>query len=107
MTCAICGEPILVDDPDGHHLMRVSVMATPKDFAWSASDNDADLVHVACLIRSVIGSVAHQQRRCSCFGGNDRHRPNDTTFRESAIAAWKYFVEHTVSEEDEERRARL
>lgn len=25
--------------------------------------------HQECFIRQVVGSVAHQQRRCSCYGG--------------------------------------
>jgi hypothetical protein len=79
MTCGICEEPLTDDDPDGHQAMGGRAVA-----------------HVACLVRKVIGSVAHQSRQCSCFGGNSPERPAEMSFRESAIAAWKYFVEHSI-----------
>lgn len=77
--CAICAEPLLEDDFDGHYEM-----------------NEHQTAHLACMIRSVAGSVAHQQRRCSCCGGTDVAPAETGTYRESAIAAWKYYVEHTL-----------
>lgn len=47
----------------------------------------AGAFHYECRLRMVIGSVAHQQRRCVCFGGDDHDLPDGMTVREEAIAA--------------------
>lgn len=66
--------------------------------------NDGELrYHRACLIRQVVGSVAHQRRECSCYGGTGEDSPNLTP-REAARAAWNYFLEHHVQETDLPRR---
>jgi len=79
-SCTICSEPLLDTDPDGHYAIA----------------GGKQPVHVACLIRSTSGSVAHQSRRCSCFGGTDLDLPEGMSVREEAIGAWKYFIEHTT-----------
>jgi len=49
--------------------------------------------HVDCLKRLLIGSVAHVERRCSCFvAGSDENDPPGMTRREAAreaVAAWE------------------
>lgn len=49
--------------------------------------------HFECGFRMIAGSVAHIQRRCSCFGGHDWHLdPPGMTRRQAARAAleaWK------------------
>jgi hypothetical protein len=47
--CAHCEEPI-----------------TAQDHGWVLPPQELSFHH-ACFLRGVIGSVAHQQRRCSCF----------------------------------------
>lgn len=42
--------------------------------------------HYECGLRSVVGSVAHQLRRCSCHGGVGEDPPGMSA-REAAIAA--------------------
>lgn len=42
--------------------------------------------HRACFLRGIIGSVAHQLKRCSCYGGADDDDA-DLTVREAAQAA--------------------
>lgn len=44
--------------------------------------------HMECFARSVLGSVAHQRRRCGCYipGSNENDPPGMTT-REAARAA--------------------
>src|SRR6185312_6492 len=42
--------------------------------------------HYECHARMVLGSLGHQQGRCSCFGGTDEDPPEMTT-REAAKAA--------------------
>lgn len=41
--------------------------------------------HRECLLRQVIGSVAHQQGRCSCYGFTEE--PTGLTARQDARAA--------------------
>lgn len=47
--------------------------------------------HHACFIRQIAGSVAHQQRRCSCYGGRNDEGENGVTKREAARAAAREF----------------
>lgn len=63
--CQWCGEEIRSDQPsrDGHH--------------------------VECLFRAVVGSVAHIERRCSCYVlGSTAGDPEWMSQREAAIAAY-------------------
>lgn len=48
-------------------------------------------VHRECAIRIVVGSVNHQQRKCSCFGGSGEDDKN-LSRRENARASFDYFV---------------
>jgi hypothetical protein len=47
-------------------------------------------VHMECMMRMVAGSVGHQQRRCSCFGGTEDDPPGMTK-HEAAWAAAKLY----------------
>jgi len=42
--------------------------------------------HRECEMRGVIGSVGHQLRQCSCYGG-DREDPPELSIRDAARAA--------------------
>lgn len=42
--------------------------------------------HQECHIRLIVGSVAHQQKRCTCYGGKDEDDPA-LTRREAAQQA--------------------
>ena len=42
--------------------------------------------HPNCLLRTIFGSVGHQQKKCSCFGGN-LEDPPEMSLREAANAA--------------------
>jgi hypothetical protein len=44
--------------------------------------------HRECLIRNVMGSVAHQRKECSCFGGEGED-DSSLTKREAAKAAYE------------------
>ncbi len=50
--------------------------------------------HRECNLRQIIGSLAHQQGRCSCFGGVGEDEPG-MTLRESAKAAADFFEKRT------------
>lgn len=44
--------------------------------------------HMECFVRSVLGSVAHQRRRCGCYiPGSTENDPPGMTLREAARAA--------------------
>lgn len=49
--------------------------------------------HQECFLRMVLGSVGHQQHRCSCYGGTDEDPP-EMTRREAARAAVAYWRLH-------------
>lgn len=44
--------------------------------------------HYECQMRMIVGSVGHQLRKCSCFGGNLEDPPT-LTKREAAVAAYE------------------
>src|SRR5262245_28332420 len=48
--------------------------------------------HVYCHVRLVIGSVSHQLKKCSCYGGTWEDPP-ELTLRESAKLAAELFWE--------------
>jgi hypothetical protein len=71
-ACAWCEERIAIND----HGLILSGGVEP--------------LHHECFIRQVVGSVAHQQRRCSCYGGHDEDPP-DLSRRDAArlaLLAW-------------------
>ena len=47
--------------------------------------------HYECHMRMIVGSVAHLQGRCSCYGGDDADPP-EMTLRQAARAAFEYWV---------------
>lgn len=47
-------------------------------------------IHKECLLRQTLGSVAHQERLCACYGGKQGDPPGMTR-RQSAIEAWEHF----------------
>jgi hypothetical protein len=46
--------------------------------------------HFECYIRIIVGSLAHQQHRCSCHGGTE-HDPPRMTPRQAARAAYDFW----------------
>src|SRR5262249_5201489 len=54
---------------------------------------DSPRVHYECLMRMVIGSVAHQQKRCPCYGQPDE--PITKSLREDALEAYAYHQRHS------------
>lgn len=59
--------------------------------AIEKSDNGVSMpvdtvMHLECFLRSVLGSVGHQKKTCSCYGGNEEDPPG-MTLREAAKAA--------------------
>lgn len=54
-----------------------------------------DPQHRECGLRAVIGSIAHLEKRCSCYGGPD---DDDSTMtdRQEALAVWDWVQHHGV-----------
>jgi len=78
VICVHCDEEILTDED------RTSVIngMTGKRM-WR---------HFECGMRAVIGSVAHLERRCSCYvPGSDEGDPEGLSRREAAAAAWEIY----------------
>jgi hypothetical protein len=48
-------------------------------------------IHHECLTRMTAGSVAHQAKRCRCFGGRDSEELHGLTVRERAFLAAALF----------------
>lgn len=71
LTCPWCAEPILSHEP------TAPVGGPP--------------LHYECGLRSACGSVGHQARRCSCYGGDDEDPPG-LTRRQAARAAMEFFL---------------
>jgi hypothetical protein len=55
-------------------------------------DSQGMITHYECTMRSVVGSVGHQQGRCQCFGGTEEDPPG-LTKRQAAIAACRLWDE--------------
>jgi hypothetical protein len=67
--CASCHEPIL------------------------RGENGVDLEnecfeHIECFIASIVGSVSHQERQCTCYGGYIDCQQDEISKRETAKAAF-------------------
>jgi len=73
-SCAHCDEPI-----------------APGDDGWVIPPEWLPF-HRACFLRGVIGSVAHQQRRCGCFvRGSTCNDDPALTRRQAAEAATEFY----------------
>ncbi len=79
--CGFCQEPIEAGDKG---------VIIPHIDTDGASEKP---YHFECHMRLTIGSLAHQERRCSCYGGNE-HDPPGMSLRQAARAAWEYWLAH-------------
>ena len=75
--CLYCVEPI-VDGDCG--------VETPY---LGPTEQTTVVQHKECFLRGVLGSVGHQRKKCSCFGGTEEDPPGMTR-REAAKAALAY-----------------
>lgn len=74
VPCSYCDDPI-----------------EPRDRGYYYSGDAPPPVHYECFIRQIIGSVGHQQKRCSCFGGHTED-PIGVSRHEAArlaVALWE------------------
>lgn len=83
LLCQWCDEPVTLLELRQSADLNLSGQAT----------------HHECSLRSVIGSVGHQKRLCSCYGG-DQEDPPGLTRREAARAAAEYFDSSQAADAD-------
>jgi len=51
--------------------------------------------HLECWLRPVMGSIAHLEGRCSCFGGTDDHFEGEQLpYRDDARATLQWLIDH-------------
>lgn len=56
--------------------------------------------HIECFITSIVGSLAHQERRCICYDGFVDCKENEISKRETAKAAflnWQHWGKPDLS----------
>ncbi len=51
-------------------------------------------MHNECMLRNILGSVAHHQQKCSCFGGTEND-PAGVSRRDAARLAVIEFARHS------------
>lgn len=62
----------------------------PDDGIFIPSTSGPRLFHRVCFLRQVVGSVGHQQKKCTCYGGIEGDPPGLTRL-EAAQAAVDFF----------------
>jgi hypothetical protein len=88
MDCIWCAEEI-GDPKTAKKLPRV-------DFSQKVWNGREDFYHMECLVRATIGSVAHQERRCSCYGGTGED-DESLTKRQAALQAYVQVIREGLS----------
>jgi hypothetical protein len=79
--CRWCGEAVTMDDKAPYYPVTDGLTGRPASY------------HFECLLRSIVGSVGHQQKRCECLGGVDTSEVG-LTLREAAIEAYHFYHSH-------------
>jgi hypothetical protein len=74
LVCRWCDEPVSL-----HELRYLAVIT-----------ETGQVTHYECVVRSAAGSVGHQKKLCSCYGGKEEDPPGMTR-REAAKAAAELF----------------
>lgn len=77
------------DTPVGTRCMYCTEEVVQGDMG--TMDSTGVVLHHECQFRMVVGSLAHQQRRCSCYGGVDAELPEGMSLREEAREAMQLF----------------
>ena len=81
ILCLWCGESISGDEFDNARRVEYH----------SADEHRIRYLHYECGLRSVIGSLAHIQGRCSCYGGSEDDPPGMSK-RQAARAALEAYL---------------
>jgi len=83
-----------VDTPVGQRCILCDETVVDGDIGTISSSSQ--IAHYECQLRSVIGSVLHQQGLCTCLGGGIEEDEN-ISYRQSARQAAAYWARnHTA-----------
>lgn len=83
--CSMKEGETLVETPVG---VPCIYCASPILAAEMGTMENLGPLHYECQMRMIAGSVGHQLKQCSCYGGT-MEDPEGLTKREAAIAAYK------------------
>jgi hypothetical protein len=78
-SCDFCKETLVEGD---------SGISIP---AFADVGSSESFYHIDCFLRTIFGSVGHQRKTCSCFGGNEED-PSGISLRHAArlaVEEWK------------------
>jgi hypothetical protein len=75
---------------------RESTIGLPaSELSWttliSEAGHDRVVVHIACVMRAVVGGINHQMRVCRCYGGSEPADPENISQYEAAKLAVAYW----------------
>ena len=76
--CAWCDEEFIEND-QGLEIPHLGEVIEFRSF------------HKNCFLREIVGSLGHQQKKCSCHGG-DTEDPPEMSIREAANAAVDFWM---------------
>lgn len=87
--CMWCDEAII--DGDQGTFIAVWTEARPGAFAYRPQ-------HRECSLRSVLGSIGHLTKTCSCYKTGDEvfEDPPGLSRREAALEVWEYVTVHGI-----------
>lgn len=86
--CIQCQEPIL-EGERGVTMPYLTIDDKTREYL-----NRRGAVHLECHMRSVLGDVAHLERRCICFGGDDHDETDGRSYRDGARDVMTWLAEH-------------
>lgn len=84
-SCLYCGEPFSEAAGDAGQAMPFAAADGPRIVH----------VHKECMLREVLGPLAHLQGRCGCQGGSTE--TPGLTQRQDALAVWDWVRQHGVA----------
>jgi hypothetical protein len=88
-SAPVYGDCPQTETPAGRGCVYCNELVVMGDDGWILVDGS--VLHRECHFRSMAGSVAHQQKRCSCFGGIGSDEEDGMTRRQGAEAALAYY----------------
>lgn len=76
--CVWCDE-LIKEEENGLIIPHIDEVTTDRPY------------HPECFLRTIVGSLSHQQQLCSCFGGIDEEDPPSVSKRVAAQQAVEFF----------------
>lgn len=96
----ICNDPEVahVPTPVGRPCLWCDEPIEAGERGYFYSGTEPPAIHYACFVRQIIGSVAHQQRRCTCFGGHEEDPPGISKRQAARLALLMWDARRTASD---------